>query len=91
MTQPNDDGYNLVKLVSTDLTPENPTHHVRSHEVRGSSGEETATVEDLYVNDDEHKVRFLNVGAGGLLGLGKKHFLAPVGVISEVTEDRVVY
>lgn len=91
MTQPNDDGYNLVKLGSTDLTPENPTHHARSHKVHSSSGEEIATVEDLYVNEDEHKVRFLDVGAGGFLGLGKKHHLALVGIISEVTEDRVVY
>jgi hypothetical protein len=34
-------------------------------------------------------VRFLEVGAGGFLGIGEKHFLVPVEAVTQVTEDRV--
>ena len=47
-------------------------------------------MKDLYADTEERKVRFLDVGAGGLMGLGVKHFLVPVEAVSEVREDRVV-
>jgi hypothetical protein len=34
-------------------------------------------------------VRFLDVGAEGFLGLGKKHFLIPVEAVSGVSEEGV--
>ena len=35
-------------------------------------------------------MRFLEVGAGGFMGLGQKRFLVPVESVSKVREDRVV-
>ena len=46
-------------------------------------------MEDLYVDEQERKVRFLDVRAGGFLGIGEKHFLVPVEAVSEVGEGRV--
>ncbi len=46
-------------------------------------------MEDLYVDEQERKVRFLDVRAGGFLGAGEKHFLVPVEAVSEVGEGRV--
>jgi hypothetical protein len=34
-------------------------------------------------------VRFLEVGAGGFLGIGEKRFLVPVEAVVEVADDRV--
>jgi hypothetical protein len=34
-------------------------------------------------------VRFLEVGAGGVLGIGEKHFLVPVEAVTKVAEDCV--
>jgi hypothetical protein len=34
-------------------------------------------------------MRFLDVGAGGFLGLGEKHFLIPVEAVTGVGEDGV--
>jgi hypothetical protein len=41
------------------------------------------------IDDGESKVRFLLVGAGGFLGLGKKTVLIPVDAITKVTPDAV--
>ncbi len=90
MTHANDGGYNLVKLGDSDLILETPAHDVRGRAVYSNAGEQIGTVEDLYVDEDERKVRFLDVEAGGFLGIGEKHFLVPVGAISEVTEDRLI-
>jgi hypothetical protein len=46
-------------------------------------------VEDLYVDEQERKVRLLEVGAGGFLGMGEQHFLIPAEAVASVGEDRV--
>lgn len=89
MAGTNDSGYSLVKLSDTDLTLEDPAHDIRGRDVYTSGGDEIGTVEDLYFDEDERRVRFLDVGAGGFLGIGEKHFMIPVGAVSEVEEDRV--
>jgi hypothetical protein len=46
------------------------------------------SVEDFYVDTVEREVRFLDVGTGGLLGLGEKRFLIPVEAV-KIYEDGV--
>ena len=53
-------------------------------------GEEIGTVEDLLADVEERRVRFLDVGAGGSLGLGEKHSLIPIEAVLEVQEDRMI-
>jgi hypothetical protein len=48
------------------------------------------SVEDLYVDRQEREVRYLEVGAGGFLGIGGKRFLVPVEAVTKVSEDRVI-
>ena len=52
-------------------------------------GEEIGTVGDVYVDQAERKMRFLDVAAGGFLGLGERHFLIPIELVGEISEDRV--
>jgi sporulation protein YlmC with PRC-barrel domain len=80
---------NLHRLSDTSLTVADPAADVRAREVVDSDGEEIGTVEDLLVDDEENKVRFLRVGEGGFLGLGRQHFLVPVDAIASVDPDRV--
>jgi sporulation protein YlmC with PRC-barrel domain len=60
------------------------------------NGEQIGSVEDLYLDTREEglvrAVRFLDVSAGGFLGMGKKHFLVPVEEVSRGVgeEDRVI-
>jgi hypothetical protein len=46
--------------------------------------------QDIYVDREARRPRYLIVSAGGLLGVGKKHFLVPVEEVSrDVGEERV--
>ncbi|TDD66191.1 PRC-barrel domain containing protein [Jiangella aurantiaca] len=59
---------------------------VRGREVVDRNGDEVGTVDDLVIDPDEKKVRFLQVGSGGFLGLGEKKQLIPVDAIVKIDE-----
>ena len=80
----------LVRLSDSGLALEDLTHDVRGLDVYDEDGDQIGTVEDLYADAEERKVRFLDVSAGGFLGLGERRFLIPVEAVSEVREDGVV-
>lgn len=73
------------KLMTAD-----PAQDVRGRSVLDKAGEDIGHVDDLLVDDREHKVRFLRVAAGGFLGLGEAKFLIPVDAITKV-EDKAVH
>ena len=50
---------------------------------------EVGKVDGLITDETERKVRFLEVGSGGFLGLGEKRQLVPVEAITGVDEDAV--
>jgi sporulation protein YlmC with PRC-barrel domain len=84
---------NLIKLSdSEDLRLREPLQNIRGLDVYDNNGEQIGTVEDLYVDQEAQFPRFLNVGAGGFLGIGKKHFLVPFEEVSRSVneEERVV-
>ena len=80
----------LVRLSDSGLVLENLTQDVRGLDVYDEDGDQIGTVDDLYADAEERKVRFLAVAAGGLLGLGEKRFLIPVEAVSEVLREDVV-
>jgi sporulation protein YlmC with PRC-barrel domain len=79
----------LHRLDDTNLTVADPAEDVRGRKVVDKAGEEIGKVEHLVIDDREHKVRFLEVGAGGFLGLGETKFLVPVDAIVRLDEDTV--
>ena len=81
---------NLVKLSESDLRLEERWQDIRELEVYDIGGEQVGRVEDLYVERDSRLPRFLDVSAGGFLGVGKKSFLVPIEEISrDLGEERV--
>ncbi len=76
-------------LGDTDLTVKDPAEDVRGREVLDSAGEKIGTVDDLALDDQEHRVRFLRVAHGGFLGIGEDHFLVPVDAITKIDDDHV--
>lgn len=80
---------NLVKLGDTDLTVGDPSEDIRGRKVLDKSGEEIGHVDGLMLDEDEAKVRFMNVAAGGFLGIGEKTFLIPIDAIAKIDEDHV--
>jgi sporulation protein YlmC with PRC-barrel domain len=80
---------NLVNLNDTDLHLDEPWHDLRGLDVYDVNDDQIGSVEDLYVDRDQRQARLLDVSAGGVLGIGKKHFLVPVeDVKRDVDGDR---
>jgi sporulation protein YlmC with PRC-barrel domain len=75
---------NLVKLSGSDLHLEEAWQDIRGFDVYDVDGDKIGTVRDFYIDREAHVTRFLDVEAGGFLGLGKKRFLIPV---EEVTRN----
>jgi hypothetical protein len=70
MTERTGTELSLVKLSDSEFVLEDRTQDVRGLDVYDSNGDEIGSVEDLYADEEERKVRFLKVAAGGFLGLG---------------------
>lgn len=79
----------LLKLSDTNLTVGDPAEDVRGRKVLDRHGDEIGEVEDLMIDNQESKIRFLQIGTGGFLGIGEKKFLLPVDVVTRIDEDHV--
>lgn len=88
MTDPNQTG-TLVKMSDTALTIADPNDDVRGRKVLDRDGEEIGEVDDLLLDDQEYRVRFLQIAHGGFLGIGEDHFLVPVDTVTQVDADQV--
>ena len=80
----------LVKLSRSDLIIDDPGDDVRGRHVVTVDGKKIGNVDDLLIDSNERKVRFLEVGSGGFLGIGEHKSLVPVEAVSRV-DDRHVY
>ena len=79
----------LVKLGDTELTVGDPNEDVRGRTVLDRNNDEIGHVDALMIDDRDTKVRFLQVAAGGFLGLGERKFLIPVDAITRIDADHV--
>ena len=81
---------NLVNLNDTDLHLDEPWQDLRGLDVYDFNDDKIGSVDDVYVDREQRQARLLDVGAGGVLGVGKKHFLVPVeGVKRDLDGDRL--
>lgn len=80
----------LVRLDDSVFVLRDPGQDPRGKVAYGAGGERLGDVEGLYIDGRQRRVRFMEVGVGGLLGLGRKPILVPVGSIREIAGDRVV-
>ena len=88
MIHPTRAGIGLVRLGDSDFVPANPEDDLRGKAVYDAQEQRIGSVEDLYIDRHEREVRFLEVGAGGFLGIGEKPLLVPVEAVTQVAEDR---
>ena len=72
---------NLTRLAFTQH-PRPPQRELRQRGVFDSGDRLIGHVVNIYV-DEEENFRFVDVAAGGFMGLGKKHHLVPVEAIAE--------
>lgn len=79
----------LHRLEDSDLQLADPRADIRGRKVRDVSDEDLGEVHDLLIDEEERKVRFLEVASGGVLGIGDTKFLLPVDAVTGVTDDEV--
>jgi sporulation protein YlmC with PRC-barrel domain len=79
----------MTKLSDTTFAFADHSEDIRGRKVLDSKGEEIGEVNDLFIDQREGKVRFLEVASGGFLGLGETKFLIPVDAITSIGEDEV--
>ena len=89
MRHPTRAGIGLVRLGDSDFVSANPEDDLRGKAVYDAEEQRIGSVGDLYIDPQEREMRFLEVGAGGFLGMGEKHYLVPVEAVVEVAEDWV--
>lgn len=89
MTHPTQAGIGLVRIGESSFVPANLENDLRGKDLYDAEGQRIGSVEELYVDRKEREVRFLEVGAGGFLGIGQKRFLVPVEAVVEVAEGWV--
>lgn len=85
----NDKTTTLTRLGDSELTVANADEDVRGRKVIDRNGDETGSVDGLLIDEPERKVRFLEVGSGGFLGLGKKQVLVPVDAVTRIDDEHV--
>ena len=73
----------LIKLRDSDLPRGETAKALLDSDVYDRDGARIGTVKDLYVDTEVGEVRFLDVGAGGFLGLGEKHFMMPMEAVTD--------
>jgi sporulation protein YlmC with PRC-barrel domain len=79
----------LVKMSDSGFGVQSRESDIRRLGVFNRNGEQIGRVEDFYVDTQEREVRFLEVGAGGFMGLGEKRFLIPVEAVTNFREGGV--
>ncbi len=79
----------LVRLRDTDQTVSRSDEDIRGRMARDKDGHDLGTIEGLLIDEAEQKVRFMEVGSGGFLGLGESKSLIPVEAITRTTADAV--
>jgi uncharacterized protein YrrD len=57
--------------------------------VKDQDGNDLGKVDDLLMDPQENKVRFLVLASGGFLGIGETNSFIPVDAISRITPDKV--
>ncbi len=79
----------LVKMSDSGFGVKSRESDIRRLGVFNQNGDQIGSIEDFYIDTQEREVRYLEVGAGGFLGLGQRPFLIPIEAVSEISAERV--
>lgn len=79
----------LIRLQDSAKMVADPDNDIRGRTVRDRAGDDIGKVEDLLIDTEQEKIRFLRVEHGGILGFGTTPSFIPVEAIKDVTDDEV--
>jgi sporulation protein YlmC with PRC-barrel domain len=86
---PHAENATLIKLSDSGQTIADSGQDIRGRTVKDKAGNDVGRVDDLLIDDEEHKVRFLRVEHGGILGFGETKSFIPVDAITRITAHEV--
>lgn len=78
----------LSRLHDIDRTVSASDEDIRGRMVKDKDGRDIGRIEHLLI-DAGQKIRFMEVGSGGFLGLGETKSFIPVEAITRITADEV--
>ncbi|MCY1143743.1 PRC-barrel domain-containing protein [Actinoplanes sp. Pm04-4] len=79
----------LTRLSDTSKDVADSSPDIRGRKVIDRDGDDLGKVDDLLIDTDEEKVRFLRVEHGGLLGIGATASFIPVDAVRDITDGEV--
>jgi len=79
----------IEKLGDSDLKLADKSEDIRGKDVIDRNGDKIGTVDALFIDTRDRKVRFIQVASGGFLGIDQKHVLIPVDAITNVGQKAV--
>lgn len=79
----------IERLGDTNLQLADSAQDLRGRAVIDGHGDKIGTVTAVFADKRDRKVRFLEVAAGGFLGMGQDHVLIPVYAITSVGPNEV--
>lgn len=79
----------LRKLRDTGQTIAGGDKNIRGRDVKDRDGNGLGKVDDLLIDTEENKVRFLVIASGGFLGIGETKSFIPVDAVTEANSDEV--
>lgn len=79
----------LSKLSDSGQTVSSTDEDIRGRTVKDKDDQDVGKVDDLLIDDQEHKVRLLLVEHGGLFGIGQRKSFIPVDAITAISEEEV--
>jgi sporulation protein YlmC with PRC-barrel domain len=79
----------LSRLRDNAKTVSSSDEDVRGRMVKDKDGQDLGKIEGLMIDDAEHRVRFMEVATGGVLGFGERKSFIPVETITRITADEV--
>jgi len=79
----------LCKLSDSNMKLANESDDIRGRKVVDIDGEDVGKVDDLFIDDHDKRVRFIQIASGGFLGMGETKFLIPVDAIRRIDSETV--
>jgi sporulation protein YlmC with PRC-barrel domain len=79
----------LQPMRDAHLITRDRAEDIRHRKVVDAGGQVIGEIDALLIDEQEEKVRFLQVASGGFLGMGKSKVLIPVEAISKISHDVV--
>ncbi len=80
----------LYSLRASGLKFADPVEDIRGRTAIARDGQKIGFVDDLLLDDHDHRIRFVQIAHGGILGISRAHFMVPINSLTKI-EDQYIH